>query len=528
MLDKVKTAEPTKHIVILGGGSAGWLTAGVIAAEHQASIKPEGGAPPQLSITLIESPGIPPIGVGEGTWPTMRGTLKKIGITETELFVECEASFKQGAKFAKWVTGEPQDAYYHPLVLPVGYFETDLIGPWLNDDQGLAFDDAVCFQGALCDQGLAPKQIKTPEYESVANYAYHLNSHKLGELLKKHCIEKLNVRHIIDHVDTVLAADNGDIAALVTRANSAVKGNLFIDCSGFASLLLGQHYGVPFLTRRDVLFNDRAIAVQVPYREPDSPITSHTISTAHSAGWIWDIGLPSRRGVGSVYSSSHCSDDQAHANLVAYIGESLDPPHLAELSFRTININPGHRAKFWHRNCVAVGMAAGFLEPLEASALVLVELSAAMISAELPANREVMDIVSKRFNQRFTHHWDIIIEFLKLHYILSRRTDSDYWLDHRDNTSVPESLQERLRLWRYHKPNKYDFPLAEEMFPTASWQYVLYGMGFRTETRNTATGQLTAKPYFEKVGKIKSQLTTQLPSNRELINKIHQFGLQRI
>lgn len=513
--------KPVKHVVILGGGSAGWLTAGVIAAEHR------GNHSTHIKITLVESPGVAPIGVGEGTWPTMRATLKKIGVSETELFRECEASFKQGAKFAKWVSGAEDDYYYHPLVLPVGFHETSLVGPWQQQNNGQSFCDAVSFQGALCDEGRAPKQIKTPEYDAIANYAYHLSSEKLGEFLKRHCIGKLGVNHVVAHVERIRTADDGDILALVTAQHGDISGDLFIDCSGFASVLLGGHYEVPFLDKKDILFNDCALAVQVPYSHPEHPIASHTISTAHQAGWIWDIGLPTRRGVGCVYSSAHCSDDAAYSSLVNYINAT--PGHNADkLTIRKIPIRPGHRAKFWHRNCVAVGMSAGFIEPLEASALVLVEMSAAMISAELPANRGVMDITAKRFNQRFTHYWDTIIEFLKLHYVLTQRNDSDYWRDHRLQESIPAELTERLHLWRYQIPNKYDFPLAEEMFPAASWQYVLYGMGFRTLMRDEGVDQDAGKPYFDKVGKIKNQLTAQLPSNRELINKIHQFGLQRI
>lgn len=510
--------RPVNHIVILGGGSAGWLTAGVIAAEHRSS---------PIKITLVESPGVAPIGVGEGTWPTMRATLKKMGVSETELFTECDASFKQGAKFVKWVSGAEDDYYYHPLVLPVGFHEVNLVGAWQRQQTAQSFCDAICYQGALCDEGRAPKQIKTPEYQAIANYAYHLNSDKLGHFLKKHCIEKLGVKNIVDHVERVRADENGDILALVTAQNGDISGDLFIDCSGFASLLLGGHYEIPLLDKKNILFNDSALAVQVPYPNEEYPIASHTISTAHAAGWIWDIGLPTRRGVGSVYSSAHCSDDEAYSDLVSYINAA--PGHNADqLAIRKISMKPGHRARFWHRNCVAVGMSAGFIEPLEASALVLVEMSAAMISAELPSNREVMDIVAKRFNQRFTHYWDTIVEFLKLHYVLNQRDDSAYWRDHRRPETVPGDLSERLLLWRHQTPNKYDFPLAEEMFPAASWQYVLYGMGFRTAIRSEEMDEGVCRPYFDKVSRIKSQLLNQLPSNRELINKIREFGLQKI
>jgi len=455
-----------------------------------------------------------------------------MGVSETDLFTECDASFKQGAKFARWASGADDDYYYHPLVLPIGFHEIDLVGPWQRQhrqNQGCtkAFGDAVCFQGALCEAGRAPKQIKTPEYEAIANYAYHLNSEKLGTFLKKHCTEKLGVINIVDHVERVLSAANGDIRALATARHGELAGDLFIDCSGSASVLLGGHYEIPLLNKKDILFNDCALAVQVPYPLDEYPIASHTISTAHHAGWIWDIGLPTRRGVGSVYSSAHCSDDEAYSALVNYIN-TTSGGNAGDLTIRKIPMKPGHRTHFWHRNCVGVGMSAGFIEPLEASALVLVEMSAAMISAELPANREVMDIVAKRFNRRFIHHWDTIIEFLKLHYVLTQRDDSDYWRDNRRQESIPAALAERLQLWRYQTPNKYDFPLAEEMFPAASWQYVLYGMGFQTAVKGEEVDQRVSASYFDKVGRIQSQLLNQLPSNRELIHKIRQFGLQKI
>ncbi len=519
MIDK-----PVNNIVILGGGSAGWLTAGLIAAQHKTG--QSGG----LSVTLVESPNVSPIGVGEGTWPSMRATLKKIGISETDLFRQCDASFKQGAKFAKWVTGEQDDYYYHPLVLPHAFHQFDLIIPWQNMRNDISFGDAVCFQGALCEQGRAPKQISTPEYEGVANYAYHLNSEKLAKLLKKHCTEKLGVKHVLDHVVEIKGAEDGDIEALITKQNGEIRGDLFVDCSGFASVLLGQHYQIPFVEKKHILFNDRAIAVQVPYPNEDSPIASHTISTAQSAGWIWDIGLPTRRGVGSVYSSAHITDEAAFIELEKYLEASVSATEIDNLSFRKIAINPGHRSTFWHRNCVAVGMSAGFLEPLEASALVLIEISAAMISEQLPATRSVMDIVANRFNERLQHDWDSIVDFLKLHYVLTKRTDNDYWIDHVCEQSIPERLQQRLAFWRQQVPGKYDFTQAQEMFPAASWQYVLYGMGFSTQEsqhRNTMD-QMAANTCFDNVAQMVKKYLAQLPTNRELINKIHQYGLQKI
>jgi tryptophan 7-halogenase len=511
--------SPVRSICIVGGGTAGWLTAGIIAARHGCG----------LQITLVESETIGIVGVGEGTWPTMRSTLKKMGVSETEFFRQCNTSFKQGAKFSRWTTGEAHDFYYHPLVLPEGFPNLDLALFWTKysaEHEGApSFSNAVCYQEAVCEQGLAPKLITSPEYAGIANYAYHLDAGRFAAFIREHCVKNLGVRHIVDDVTRVGRTEGGDIAYVETSRSGRLGGDLFIDCSGFRALLLGQTLGVPFVNCSDVLFVDRALAVQVPYEHEGSNIVPHTQSIAQKNGWIWDIGLQNRRGVGYVFSSRHTGTDAALDELRAYVGaghESLQP--------REIRINPGHRETFWKGNCVAVGLSGGFLEPLEASALVLIELSAEMISALMPATRETMDIVARRFNETTRYRWDRIIDFLKLHYILCRRTDSAFWIDNRDPVGIPESLREQLELWRYRAPGDQDFMSNSEMFPAASYQYVLFGMGFRMDT-NLAPLERdpgSAQRAFAQNEALKVKWTRVLPRNRDLINKIKEHGLQRI
>ncbi|WP_448664206.1 tryptophan halogenase family protein [Sphingomonas sp. CJ20] len=512
--------SPVRNIVIVGGGTAGWLTAGIIAARHKGRI------PHNFTVTLVESPNVPIIGVGEGTWPTLRSTLKKIGISETDFFRECDASFKQGARFARWTTGAPDDGYYHPLMLPQGFAQVNLVPHWLHDGQGASFCDTVCPQGRICDDGLAPKAITTPEYEGAANYAYHLDAGKFAPFLQRHCCEKLGVRHLLADVQSVNLADNGDIRSITTEQAGEIEGDLFVDCTGFKSLLLGETLGVPFKPCGDVLFCDSALAVQVPYDSEDSPIASHTISTAQSSGWIWDIGLPTRRGTGHVYSSSHISDDEAERELRAYLGVGD-----RDLSVRKISIRSGHREIFWKRNCVAVGLAAGFLEPLEASAIVLIELSAKLIAEQMPACREVMDVLAARFNATTQYRWGRIIDFLKLHYVLTQRDDSDFWRDNLRAESIPDRLQDLLLLWRYQSPWFHDeFDRIEEVFPAASYQYVLYGMGFRTEVDPDAVAvdaRAAARAVRENAAHTE-RLRAGLPGHRALIRKIVEHGLQPI
>jgi len=505
--------ESIEHVVVVGGGSAGWLVAGVLAAEH-----------PRLTVTLVESPGVPPIGVGEGTWPSMRDTLQRIGVSEAAFFRECDAAFKQGSRFDRWVDGGDHDTYFHPFSLPQGYGDANLAAAWQAGHRALPFADLVSYQPHLCVAGRAPKQPQTPEYAGVANYGYHLDAGKFGAFLQRHCTDQLRVRHVVAHVVDIQSHADGDIAALHTREAGVVEGDLFVDCTGMAALLLGRHLGVPFVSQRDVLFNDRALAVQVPYATPDAPIASQTTSTAQAHGWIWDIGLPTRRGIGYVYSSAHCDDANAERTLRAYLdatGATVDVPAPRKIAF-----DPGYRARFWERNVVAIGLSAGFIEPLEASALALVELSAAWLADDLPATRAQMDTIAARFNEAFTYRWERIIDFLKLHYVLSKRTDSPYWHDHRATHTQSARLRELLALWRTRTPSRRDFPRIEEIFPSASWQYILYGMGFRPEFAERASDlPAQADAAFREAARLTARMLPLLPANREMLEHIRRYGM---
>jgi tryptophan 7-halogenase len=511
--------RPVRRVVIVGGGTAGWLAAGVIAAKHRSRM-------PGFSVTVVESPNTPIIGVGEGTWPTLRSTLSRMGVSETELFRQCDSAFKQGALFARWTTGAADDAYYHPLMLPQSFSQINLVPHWLAGKSGLSFCDAVSPQGRICDEGLAPKTIATAEYEAVANYAYHLDAGKFAPFLQKHCCDKLGVRHVLADVRRVNLAEDGDIRSLDTEQAGEIEGDLFVDCTGFKALLIGEALGVPFKECGDVLFCDTALAVQVPYETATSAIASHTISTAQSAGWIWDIGLPTRRGVGHVFSSRHISVDDAERELRAYIG-----PRGKDLPVRRIPIRSGHRETFWKRNCVAIGLSAGFLEPLEASAIVLIEMSAKLVAEQMPVCREVMDVIAARFNETTRYRWGRIIDFLKLHYVVSQRDDTAFWRDNRLPQTVPERLQNLLRLWSYQSPWFHDeFDRIEEVFPAASYQYVLYGMRFRTEVEPdivSGSAKLAERAMRDNLVNTE-KLRVSLPRHRELIRKVVDVGMQPV
>lgn len=513
--------QPVKNIVIVGGGTAGWMTASIIASRHHARI--QSGT---FSVTLIESPDIRIVGVGEATWPTMRSTLKKIGVSETAFFRNCDASFKQAAKFVGWVTGEADDSYYHPLMLPQGFHEVNLVPHWVNRPGSLSYSAAVCPQDAVCEAGLAPKLITTPEYQALSNYAYHFDTGKLGPFLQQHCVEKLGVRHVLANVTAVNMAENGDIASLVTRERGVIPGDLFVDCTGFASLLIGKALGVGFKEYKDVLACDTALAANVPYETEDAPVPAYTIKTATSSGWIWDIALASRRGIGHTFSSAHISLEQAEQELRSYIG-----PTRHDLKIHKIPIRPGHRETFWKNNCVAVGLAAGFYEPLESSSIVLIELSARLISEKMPSCREIMDNVAARVNEVTHYRYGRILDFLKLHYILSKRTDTSFWRDIVNPATVPDRLKHLLDLWKYQPPWFFDeFDRLEEVFPAASYQYVMYGMGFKTEVDplDLVQSEPQATRFLQENAALTRRFVEQLPKNRELLRKIHEYGMQPV
>ena len=517
---------PTKQLVIVGGGTAGWLTACVLAAEFDLHNT-------EMSVTVVESPDTPPIGVGEGTWPSMRSTLKKIGISESEFLRECDASLKQGTYFRDWST--LGDTYYHPFTLPVGYSELNLADYWLEDGgNGSAFAQSVSPQCAICDEAVAPKQIGVPDYGYVLNYGYHLDAGKFASLLKAQATERLGVVHTLANVIGIDGAANEDIVALETDVAGRIAGDLFIDCSGFKSLLVGEHYNIGKQSISNTLFNDRALAVQVPYDDPAAPIQSTTWSTAQRAGWIWDIGLVSRRGVGYVFSSRHTNEEEVRSDLDSYLRANGRQAGLDELTPRLLTFRPGYRKRFWHRNCVAVGLSSGFVEPLEASALVLVELAARAIADRLPADRTVMNIVAEEFNAEFQHRWEQIVDFLKLHYVLSNRDDTAYWRENRNPETLHTRLQDKLALWQTRSPWHFDDDRTDAMFPSASYQYVLYGMGFKPNQNTYATRRSfgasrdRARELFQEAKKQQQQYQHHLPSNRELLAQLQKRDFAKL
>lgn len=503
-----------RKIVILGGGTAGWIVAARLAAERMSidSIP--------VDVTLVESSDVPPIGVGEGTWPSMRDTLEKIGIKESEFLEYCQASFKQGSRFVNWRLGN-DESYDHPFTLPPGSARASRGVTFQKVNPPTSFAHWLCLQSHMIDAGVAPKQLQTPDYAGVLNYGYHLDAGKFAQLLKKHAVDRLGVHHVIGHFKTADVDNNGLITALNLVDGTKLDADFFIDASGTHNQLIGGVLRSEFISLADVSPNDRALAIPVAYPTENSTIHSATLSTAQEAGWIWDIGLQHRRGVGYVYASAFSTEERAREVLALYVARINKNVSVADA--RQLTINPGYRLTPWVGNCVAVGMSAGFIEPLEASALVMVELTASYVCENLPAPASALKGIAQRYNQLFTERWSRIRDFLQLHYLLSDRRDSEYWRYVTSEIAPTERLSNLLEEWRYRDPALNDFGHFMELFPAASYQYVLLGMQPSYMSPAISRTGMNSEELLKEIGMLmakREQYLAHLPSNRSYFNKV--------
>lgn len=501
-----------QSVLIVGGGTAGWLTAAFLA-------KTLGARGEGIQVALVESPEIGIVGVGEGTFPSIRGTLAAIGIDEARFIRECHATFKQGIRFDHWVRpkGSPgPDHYFHPFSHPSQRpGGPELLPYWLRGAAGEAvpFAQAATMQKRVADLGRGPKRTSDADFAGPMNYAYHFDAGRFAKLLAEHG-RTLGVKHLLGNVERVELDQEGAIACVHTREQGALSADLYIDCTGFRARLIGEALGVPLRKLDDVLFVDRALAIQVPYADASAPIASYTISTAHEAGWTWDIGLQRRRGVGYVYSSRHTSDERAEEVLRAHIGPAADG-----LASRQLKLEVGYRDTQWVKNCVAVGLSGGFLEPLEASGIGLIETAAYLIGYLFPFNGQTAP-VAHTFNRLMRERYERVADFIKLHYCLTQRADSRFWIDNADPRSIPATLQDKLAMWRGRAPHRLDFVADLEMYPTSSWQYVLYGMEFATALHVSAGGSgrwAEAEREFRAIAELSERAAADLPAHRALV-----------
>jgi tryptophan halogenase len=446
------------EVVIVGGGTSGWMSAAAMV----------GVLNPQVCrVRLIESDEIATVGVGEATLPQMRDFNEAIGIIEPEMMSRSNATFKLSIQFRDW--GVKGSTYYHPFGkhgMPMGGIAFH--HHWLRALQnGHPYDlDDFCYAAVASRRNLFEFPGKdTSQISSTYNYAYHFDAYLYARHLRGFAEARGVTRTEGKVVDVALNSETGDIASVKLESGEVITGDLFIDCSGFRALLIGKALDVAFEDWNKWLPCDRAWAVSCDRSADFSP---YTRSTAREAGWQWRIPLQHRTGCGYVFSSSFIEEDKAVHTLM----DNLDGAPQQEP--KLIRFRSGRRLASWTRNCVAIGLASGFLEPLESTSIYLVQAAIMNLLRFFP--RKPFDpAVRAEFNRLVDIEYDRVRDFLILHYHANSRDDSELWR-HCRNMSVPDSLAERLEMFTHRGHIE---AYKDGLFPPPSWLAVFLGQGVR-------------------------------------------------
>lgn len=441
-------AQTVKKVVIAGGGTSGWCAAAALS-QQMGSV---------LDITLIESEEIGTVGVGEATFPTVRTFHKILGLDEPEFLRVTRGSIKLGISFENWA--RLNDRYIHSFgVIGKGTWLADFHHLWVAANaQG--FGDEV---GDYCFEHKAAREHKFfTSPESRINYAYHFDATLYARYLRGRS-EARGVKRIEGKIRSVEQnPDTGDIAAVVMESGQRVEGDLFIDCTGFRGLLIEQTLKAGYEDWSRWLRNDSALALQTDY--PLDNIPPYTRAIAHQSGWQWKIPLQHRQGTGHVYSTAYTTDEEARRVLM----ENLEGGIRVEL--RLLKFKTGRRKRAWVKNCVAVGLAGGFVEPLESTSIHLIQSGITRLLRLFPISG-CTETLARQYNMESQIEYERIRDFIVLHYKATERDDTPYWRDCRD-MEVPDTLAHRIELFR---ETGLVFPDAADVFRVDSWVQVLVG-----------------------------------------------------
>lgn len=496
----MQNLKPIKNIIIVGGGTAGWMTAA--AFSHATGDR--------ATVTLIESDEIGTVGVGEATIPPFVNFNQLLGIDEADLMSKVDATFKLGIQFVNW--GQVGDSYFHPF------------GDYGYDMDGNEFHN-VWYKSRL-NGDRRPLHAFSPETNAAMhrkfkhtpkdhrgdlppiNYAYQLNATQYGQYLRRYS-ESRGVKRIEGLVEHVSRDDeSGFVSGVTLKDGSKIDGDFFIDCTGFRGLLIEQSLETGYEDWTRWLPCDRAVAV--PCAQPGDPLP-YTRATAHSAGWQWRVPLQSRLGNGHVYCSKYMSDDEAHAILMNNLdGKPLADPK--QLYFKT-----GHRKKFWNKNVVAIGLSAGFMEPLESTSIHLICTGITKLMATFSLDG-VSPIQENLYNKLTKQEYTRIRDFLVLHYNATQRNDSAFW-DHCRTMDIPETLKEKIDLFKW---NGQFFREENELFIATSWVAVMMGQGIFPQTYNPSVDSLNEVKTASEMGEIEKSiqyLISTMPSHKDYLNQ---------
>ncbi|WP_340148694.1 tryptophan halogenase family protein [uncultured Sneathiella sp.] len=503
------------EVTIVGGGTAGWLTAAFLVRFMNLRNKQN-----PVIITLIESPNVPTIGVGEATVPTMPGLLRSLGISEKEFFIRCNASFKLGVRFSNWNHDRQGrgTSFIHPfdgISTQLGgqnpaYHFHKFGGPPGRDN----IDDCLAVSGAAIAAKVGPKLLTHGDYESQLNYAYHLDAGKFAEFLREISIGR-GVNHVLDDVEEIEQDERGYISALKLQRQGRHPVELVIDCTGFKGVIINQVLGVPFRDYSKYLLNNRAMAVQIPHRDV-SKIEPCTNSTALGAGWVWRVPLYNRIGTGYVFSSNFRSDDEARDEFLAHLG---DDGKKAEP--RVIPVRIGRMERAWEKNCIAIGLSAGFIEPLESTAIYMIENFVKLLLINFP-DKSFPPILSQRFNEKTEKMMQSIRDFIILHYCTNNREDSEYWRVAREEMELPESVENLLEEYRHTLPVNTDFD-GVYLFNYFSYNTILFSKGYLGGIRYPAERFIVREDWDQRIAdflKYEQKKLAGLPNHYQLLRKI--------
>lgn len=482
-----------KKVVIAGGGTAGWMAA--------ASLSKLIGK--NLEITLIESDQIGTVGVGEATIPTILTLHELLKIKEQDFIAAVGGTFKLGISFENWL--DVGKDYIHSF----GFTGKDCWAAgfqhfWLKGKQrGISKE-----YGEYCTEWIAAKHNRFAVLpQNGLNYAYHIDASIYAKFLRKIAEEFGITRQEGKIVNVETDAESGFITALDLDSGERIEGDLFIDCTGFRGLLISETMGVGYHDWTHWLPCDSAVAVQTKSIGPPIP---YTRAIARDAGWQWRIPLQHRVGNGLVFSSKHLSDDEAVSFLQDNIeGETLTDP-------RVLKFNTGQRHKHWHKNCVAIGLSSGFIEPLESTSIHLIQRSIIRLMQLFPyAGIRQPDI--NEFNNQMSEEIEHIRDFIILHYHVTERTDTPFWNECR-TMDIPESLTHRIELF---KQTGRVFKVPGELFGENSWIQVMIGQGLIPEQYHPIVNMLSDDELVEFLGSINKsayQLVGQLPEHQRFID----------
>jgi tryptophan halogenase len=452
--------DAIRRVVIVGGGTAGWMAAAAMARLRRNQV---------TAIILIESDAIGTIGVGEATIPPIRNFNDLLGIDEADFLAATGGTFKYGIEFVDW--SRLGVRYFHPF----GEFGADM--------EGISFHQLWLkhrsHAGDFEDFNLAAVASRLGRFErpsgdprsilSTLNHAYHFDAGLYAAYLRRYAESRGVERREGRVVDVALRGEDGFIEGVTLAGGERIEGDLFVDCSGFRGLLIGEALGSVYEDWTEWLPCDRAVAVPSA-TTPRDPLP-YTRATARAAGWQWRIPLQHRNGNGYVYSSRDVSDDEAAATVLANLdGEALDEP-------RFLRFTPGRRRDVWKKNCVALGLASGFMEPLESTSIHLVQAGISKLFALFP-DRGFDPVLAEEYNRLTALQTEQIRDFLVLHYVATERDDSPFWRRCRERP-LPEGLARKLALFRAQGRL---FRYEDELFSRASWLAVLLGQGILPRT----------------------------------------------